>query len=198
MSRHVERVSDTRRPRLPTVLEMALILAIRDKAGQWHGDPDGKAHGVRNPPPLTSLEFFPQAGEPGQNSPFAGQTLQVLVANTGDAGCPGQVCYQVGNGRMHYATEEVDQLLFGADVHDAWNAGRWPPKRQRPTLASIGEAPTPAGRCKESGTSPKQPHVDRTRDAEVNGIAIEAVGADNDAQIKTRMARQSAANVPQQ
>jgi hypothetical protein len=126
---------------------MALILAIRDKAGQWHGDPDGRAHGVTNPPPVTSLEFFPQAGEPGQNSPFAGQTLQVLVANTGDAGCPGQVCYQVGNGRMHYATEELDELLFGADVHDAWTAGRWPPKRQRPTLgADTAEAPTPTGR----------------------------------------------------
>jgi hypothetical protein len=134
----VERATHTGRDKKPIIPQMALILAIRDNAGQWHGDADGKAHGATHPPTLTSLDFFPQPGEPGQNSPFAGQTLQVRVANTGDAGCPGQVCYQVRNGRRYYATEDVDALLFGADIHDAWAAGTWPRRRHPP-------APDPAG-----------------------------------------------------
>jgi hypothetical protein len=106
---------------------MALILGFRDSAGQWHGDPNGTDHGVRDQPISTTLEFFPQASQPGADSPFAGQTLQVRVANTGKYGCPGQVSYRVANGRAYYATAQVDELLFGTDVHDASCLRAWPP-----------------------------------------------------------------------
>jgi hypothetical protein len=104
---------------------VALIYAFRDEAGHWHGDTDGILYEVSRPT-YTTLDFYPKPGNPGAGSPFAEQTLQVASASVGEA-TPGRVRYLLGNGKMHYATVQVDELLFGDDLNSAWHLGSWPP-----------------------------------------------------------------------
>jgi hypothetical protein len=100
---------------------VALIFAFRDKAGTWYGDPNGTRHEVTTRPVESTLPFHPAADEPGAASPFAGQTLQVVIGNIAET-LPGRVRHLLGDATVRYAPAEVDELLISDDVHATYSA----------------------------------------------------------------------------
>ncbi|MET9437546.1 hypothetical protein [Streptomyces sp. NPDC006551] len=86
---------------------MALIYAFQDALGHWHGDVDAPL--IEEGPDHGTLTYLPVPGTPEAESPFAGQTLEVLVAAT-DLD-PGPVTYQLDDGGRFQATWYVYTLL---------------------------------------------------------------------------------------
>lgn len=86
---------------------MALIYAFQDALGHWHGDIDAPL--IEEEPDRGTLTYLPVPGTPEAESPFAGQTLKVLVA-AADLD-PGPVTYQLDDGGRFQATWYVYTLL---------------------------------------------------------------------------------------
>jgi hypothetical protein len=166
---------------------MALILAFRDRAGHWHG----AAQLDTDPSQLSTLTFTPTGGEPGFGSPFAGQTLQVLVAGPGEVEADvGEVCYTLDDRSKRYATAEIDELLFGAEIHEASAIGAWPPEHAADAPVKPVPVPVPAP-AREAGywqLSDPGRHYDLTVARRPDAtMSIEVVGADDDGRITARL-----------
>ncbi|MET9378826.1 hypothetical protein ABZX98_32615 [Streptomyces sp. NPDC002992] len=86
---------------------MALIYAFQDALGHWHGDIDAPL--LQAVPDHGTFTYLTVPGTPEAASPFAGQTLKVLVAAT-DLD-PGPVTYQLDDGGRFQATWYVYTLL---------------------------------------------------------------------------------------
>jgi hypothetical protein len=86
---------------------MTLIYAFQDDAGHWHGDLDTPLLGEE--PARGTLTYRPVPGTPEASSPFAGQTLNVLLGVT-DLD-PGPVAYQLDSGGTFRASWHVHTLM---------------------------------------------------------------------------------------
>lgn len=166
---------------------MALIYAFCDRAGHWHGSPQLET----DPPQPSTLTFTPTAGEPGFGSPFAGQTLQVLVASFGEVEV-GEVCYTLDDRSKAYAMAEIDELLFGEDLHEAWAIGAWPPEHAADVPVKPVPIPSrPAAPVSGAGywqVSDAGRHYDLTVTRRLDAtMSIEVVGADDDGRITARL-----------
>ncbi|MGW6569278.1 hypothetical protein [Streptomyces sp. NPDC054975] len=84
-----------------------VIVAFRDAMGHWH--PSGAADGP--PPDAAVLQHTPRPGQPGADSPFAGQTLHVRLAPLDAVTDLAPTLYQLIDGRRMPATWQVHELL---------------------------------------------------------------------------------------
>ncbi|MFG1918077.1 hypothetical protein [Micromonospora sp. NPDC048898] len=133
------------------------------------------------PATYATLTFRPGATDPGVDSPFAGQRLHVALASIEDR-VTGEVAYRLDDGSVHYATDDVDELLFGLDLHRL-PINSWPPPTHDPV------PPPPAN---PAATRPAPPaalswelndagrHYTLTLTTGVDGPNVEVIGADGE------------------
>ncbi|MDG9674860.1 hypothetical protein [Micromonospora sp. DH14] len=158
---------------------MALIYAIEDEGGGWHGDP-GRTYQGMGPATYATLTFRPGATDPGVDGPFAGQRLRVAVASIEDR-VAGEVAYRLDDGSVHYGTVEVDELLFGLDLHrlpiNSWpppTNDPAPPASGRPVAKRLAPPATLSWEVSDAGR-----HYTLTLTTGVDGPNVEVIGADN-------------------
>lgn len=168
---------------------VALIYAFQDKDGTWHGDPDRTHRGI-GPATYATLTFHPGPYDPGADSRFAGQTLRVAVASI-DERVAGDVAYRLDDGTVHYATYDVDELLFGVDLHQS-PISSWPPAAPydpapaRPATTTPAAAPEPMVLSWEASNAGL--HYTLTLTASMDGPTVEVVGADDAGQLIAHLA----------
>lgn len=167
---------------------MALIYAFRDEDDTWHGDPDRTYQGMGQATHAT-LTFHPGPGDPGVDGRFAGQTLHVALASIEEQ-VAGDIAYRLDNGRVHYATYEVDELLFGMDLHQV-PIGSWPPATRTapagPATAPPAE-PDPVPLVLSWEVSDAGRHYTLTLTTGVDRPTVEVTGADDDGRLVAQLA----------
>lgn len=166
---------------------MALIYAFRAEDGTWHGNPGRTYRGMGNAT-YARLTFRPGPADPGADSPFAGQKLDVAVTSI-DEQVAGDVAYRLDDGTVHYATYEVDELLFGLDLHRLPIIS-WPPTAHDPVpAASAASASAPAAPVVLSwDVSDAGRHYTLTLTTSGDSPSIEVTGSDNDGQLIAELA----------
>ncbi|WP_089014423.1 hypothetical protein [Micromonospora inositola] len=132
-----------------------------------------------------TLTFRPGPADPGADSSFAGQTLRVAVASI-DEQVAGEIAYRLDNGTVHYATDEVDELLFGIDVHRL-PISSWPPVVHDPVPAAPTTTPA-APPVLSWEVSDAGRHYTLALTTGVDGPTVEVTGADNEGQLIAQLA----------
>ncbi|GAB3331170.1 hypothetical protein RMN56_20635 [Micromonospora halotolerans] len=166
---------------------MALIYAFEDEDGSWHGNP-GRTYRGMGRATYATLTFCPGPAEPGADSSFAGQTLRVAVASI-DEQVAGEIAYRLDNGTVHYATDEVDELLFGIDVHRL-PISSWPPVVHHPVPAAPATPaePDPTPLVLSWEVSDAGRHYTLTLTRGMVGPTVEVTGADTEGQLIAQLA----------
>ncbi|MGK3094572.1 hypothetical protein ACG93S_32635 [Streptomyces sp. WAC01490] len=119
---------------------MTHIYAFQDNSGQWHGDPDAAPVNPADKPSHGWLTYQPVPGTLEADSPFAGQTLEVLYGVTELE--PGPVIYQLDSGGSFQATWYVHTLL----ATPVGSAVIPPQRRDQPPTPSLETSFTHTGR----------------------------------------------------
>ncbi|MFG1918110.1 hypothetical protein [Micromonospora sp. NPDC048898] len=123
------------------------------------------------------MTFRPGATDPGGDSPFAGRRLHVALASIEDR-VAGEVAYQLDDGSVHYDTVEVDELLFGLDLHRL-PINSWPPPTHDPVppppARPVATRPTPP-----AALSWEVSDYTLTPTTGIDGPNVEMIGTDSD------------------
>ncbi|SCL12954.1 hypothetical protein GA0070616_0076 [Micromonospora nigra] len=166
---------------------MALIYAFQDEDGSWHGN-HGRTWRGMGRATYATLTFRPGLADPGADSRFAGQTLRVAVASI-DEQVAGEVAYRLDDGTVHYATDEVDELLFGMDLHRL-PITSWPPTAHDlvPAASAAPAAPDPTPVVLSWEVSDAGRHYTLTLTTGVDGPTVEVTGAGIEGQLIAQLA----------